>query len=177
VQPGRQINNDMNAQTDTTGLINAESCARIDAWLERFPPEHKQSAVLQALHIVQEQNGGWVSRELLDAVAAYLEMPPVLVYEVGTFYSMIELEPVGRNMVALCTNLSCMLCGAESLLEHVEKKLGIRLGETTADGRITLKLEEECLAACAGGPMMTVNGHYHENLTPAKVDEILDALE
>ena len=167
----------MNAQTDTSGLINAESCARIDAWLEKFPPEHKQSAVLPALHILQEQNGGWVSRELLDAVADSLDMPPVLVYEVGTFYSMIELEPVGRNMVALCTNLSCMLCGAESLVEHVEKKLGIRLGETTADGRITLKREEECLAACAGAPMMTVNGHYHENLSPEKVDEILDALE
>ena len=167
----------MNAQTDTSGLINAESCARIDAWLEKFPPEHKQSAVLPALHILQEQNGGWVSRELLDAVADYLDMPPVMVYEVGTFYSMIELEPVGRNMVALCTNLSCMLCGAESLVEHVEKKLGIRLGETTADGRITLKREEECLAACAGAPMMTVNGHYHENLSPEKVDEILDALE
>jgi NADH-quinone oxidoreductase subunit E len=167
----------MNAQTDTSALISAESRARIDAWLERFPPERKQSAVLPALHIVQEQNGGWVSRELLDAVASYLEIPPVLVYEVGTFYSMIELEPVGRNMVAVCTNLSCMLCGSETIVEHVEKKLGIRLGETTADGRITLKLEEECLAACAGGPMMTVNGHYHENLTPAKVDEILDALE
>jgi len=167
----------MNAQIDTNSLISAASRAKIDAWLERFPPDHKQSAVLQALHIVQEQNGGWVSRELLDAVAAYLEMPPVRVYEVGTFYSMIELEPVGRNMVALCTNLSCMLNGAESLVEHVEKKLGIRLGETTEDGRITLKREEECLAACCGAPMMTVNGHYHENLTPAKVDEILDALE
>jgi len=172
-----QIDNDMNAQTDTTAVISAESRAKIDAWLERFPPERRQSAVLPALHIVQEQNGGWVSRELLDAVAAYLEMPPVLVYEVGTFYSMIELEPVGRNMVALCTNLSCMLCGAESLVEHVEKKLGIRIGETTTDGRITLKREEECLAACCGAPMMTVNGHYHENLTPEKVDEILDALE
>jgi len=158
-------------------LLTPESRARIDAWIAKYPADQKKSAVLSALQIAQEQNGGWVSRELLDAVAAYLDMPPVLVYEVGTFYSMIELEPVGRNMVALCTNLSCMLCGAETIVEHVEKKLGIRLGETTADGRITLKLEEECLAACTGGPMMTVNGHYHENLTPEKVDEILDALE
>jgi NADH-quinone oxidoreductase subunit E len=104
-------------------------------------------------------------------------MLPVQVYEVGTFYSMIELEPVGRNMVALCTNLSCMLCGSETIVEHVEKKLGIKLGETTTDGRITLKLEEECLAACTAGPMMTVNGHYKENLTPEKVDAILDGLE
>jgi NADH-quinone oxidoreductase subunit E len=167
----------MNAQIDTSGLISADARTQIDAWLEKYPPERRQSAVLHALHVVQVQNGGWVSRELMDAVADYLGMPRVLVYEVGTFYSMIELEPVGRNMVALCTNISCMLCGAESLVEHVEKKLGIRLGETTADGRITLKREEECLAACSAGPMMTVNGHYHEKLTPEKVDAILDGLE
>jgi len=158
-------------------LLTAESRAHIDAWLTKFPAEQKQSAVLTALQAAQEQNGGWVSRELMDAVADYLGMLPVQVYEVGTFYSMIELEPVGRNMVALCTNLSCMLCGSETIVEHVEKKLGIKLGETTTDGRITLKLEEECLAACAGGPMMTVNGHYKENLTSEKVDAILDGLE
>jgi NADH-quinone oxidoreductase subunit E len=164
-------------QVRKSELLTPESRARIDAWIAKYTADQKQSAVLSALQTAQEQNGGWVSRELLDAVADYLDMPPVLVYEVGTFYSMIELEPVGRNMVALCTNLSCMLCGAGTIVEHVENKLGIKLGETTADGRITLKLEEECLAACAGGPMMTVNGHYHENLTPEKVDEILDALE
>ena len=164
-------------QTRGAGLLTAESLATIDAWLTRFPPEQKQSAVLAALQAAQHQNGGWVTRELMDAVADYLDMPKVLVYEVGSFYSMIELEPVGRNMVAVCTNLSCMLCGSETIVDHVEKKLGIKLGETTTDARITLKLEEECLAACAGGPMMTVNGHYHENLTPEKVDEILDGLE
>ena len=158
-------------------LLNETSRAHIDAWLEKFPAEQKQSAVLAALQAAQEQNGGWVSRELMDAVADYLGMLRVQVYEVATFYSMIELEPVGRNMVALCTNLSCMLCGSETIVEHVEKKLGVKLGETTADGRITLKLEEECLAACSGGPMMTVNGHYEENLTPARVDAILDGLE
>ena len=158
-------------------LLTAESRAHIDSWLTKFPAEQKQSAVLTAMQAAQEQNGGWVSRDLMDAVADYLGMLPVQVYEVGTFYSMIELEPVGRNMVAVCTNLSCMLCGAETIVEHVEKKLGIKLGETTTDGRITLKLEEECLAACAGGPMMTVNGHYKENLTPEKVDAILDGLE
>jgi len=167
----------MNAQIDTSELISADARAQIDAWLAKYPPGQRQSAVLHALHVVQVQNGGWVSRDLMDAVADYLDMPRVLVYEVGTFYSMIELEPVGRNMVALCTNISCMLCGAESLVEHVEKKLGIRLGETTTDGRITLKREEECLAACSAGPMMTVNGHYHEKLTPEKVDAILDGLE
>jgi NADH-quinone oxidoreductase subunit E len=167
----------VNAQIDTSGLISAEARAQIDAWLEKYPADRRESAVLQALHVMQVQNGGWVSRELMDAVADYLGMPRISVYEVGTFYSMVELEPVGRHMVALCTNISCMLCGAESLVEHVEKKLGIRLGETTPDGRITLKKEEECLAACAAGPMMTVDGHYHEKLTPDRVDAILDALE
>ena len=169
----------MGSATQTRGaeLLSAESRATIDAWLMKFPAEQKQSAVIAALEAAQHQNGGWVTRELMDAVADYLDMPKIRVYEVGSFYSMIELEPVGRNMVAVCTNLSCMLCGSETIVEHVEKKLGIKLGETTADGRITLKLEEECLAACSAGPMMTVNGHYHENLTPEKVDEILDALE
>jgi NADH-quinone oxidoreductase subunit E len=158
-------------------LLAPATRGKIDAWLQKYPADRRQSAVLTALQAAQEQNGGWVGRELMDAVAEYLGMAPISVYEVATFYSMIELEPVGRNMVALCTNISCMLCGAQDIVEHVEKKLGIRLGETTADGRITLKREEECLAACAGGPMMTVNGHYHENLTPAKVDAILDGLE
>ena len=167
----------MNTTARKSDLLTAESRAHIDAWLEKFPAEQQQSAVLAALQAAQEQNGGWVSPELMDAVADYLGMLSIQVYEVATFYSMIELEPVGRNMVALCTNLSCMLCGAETIVEHVERKLGIKLGETTADGRITLKLEEECLAACSGGPMMTVNGHYKENLTPARVDAILDGLE
>ena len=158
-------------------LLSAASRTHIDAWLKKYPTDQQQSAVLTALQAAQAQNGGWLTRELMDAVAEYLDMPKVQVYEVGTFYSMLELEPVGRNMVAVCTNLSCMLCGAETIVEHVEKKLGIKLGETTPDGRITLKLEEECLAACSGGPMMTVNGHYEENLTPEKVDAILDGLE
>jgi NADH-quinone oxidoreductase subunit E len=167
----------MSTSARKADLLSAASRAHIDAWLTKYPADQQQSAVLTALQAAQEQNGGWVSRELMDAVADYLGMLSVQVYEVGTFYSMIELEPVGRNMVAVCTNLSCMLCGAETIVAHVEKKLGIKLGETTADGRITLKLEEECLAACTGGPMMTVNGHYKENLTPARVDAILDGLE
>ena len=167
----------VDTQARKSDLLTAESRVHIDHWLAKFPPDQKKSAVLSALQVAQQQNGGWVTSELMDAVADYLDMQPIEVYEVSTFYSMIEIEPVGRNMVAVCTNLSCMLCGSESIVEHVEKKLGVKLGETTPDGRITLKLEEECLAACAGGPMMTVNGHYKENLTPEKVDEILDALE
>ena len=167
----------MNATTESTALMTPESLAKIDAWVAKYPEDQKQSAILPALHILQEQNGGWVSRELLDAIGDYLDMPRMRVYEVATFYSMIELEPVGRHMVAVCKNIACMLCGADNIVTYIEDKLGIKLGETTPDGRITLKVEEECLAACAGGPMMAVDGHYHENLTPARVDEILDALE
>lgn len=151
-------------------------CAEIDHWLAKYPPDQKQSAVLAALHAVQHEHG-YVSLAQMNAIAEYLDMPPVSVYEVCSFYSMIETQPVGRNTVAFCNNISCMLCGADELIEHVENKLGIKLGESTADGRIYLKAEEECLAACVGAPMMAVNGHYHENLTLEKVDRILDGLE
>jgi NADH-quinone oxidoreductase subunit E len=113
----------------------------------------------------------------MDAVADYLDVPPVWVYEVASFYSMLETEKVGRHSVSICTNISCMLCGADDVVRHVEEKLGIRMGQTTEDGRIFLKIEEECVAACVGAPMMIVDGHYHENLTPEKIDEILDSLE
>ena len=116
-------------------------------------------------------------REIDHWVAKYLGLPPVWAYEVATFYSMFETETVGRHNVAFCTNISCWLNGAEQLVEHAEKKLGCRLGESTADGRIFLKREEECLAACCGAPMMVINGHYHEKLTTEKVDALLDGLE
>jgi NADH-quinone oxidoreductase subunit E len=163
-------------QSEQTYELPAEVKAEVDQWLQKYPPEQKQSAVLAALHAVQHAEG-WLSTAHMNAVAKYLGMPPVAVYEVGTFYSMLELKPVGRNMVSICTNISCMLCGADDIVAHIENKLDIKLGETTADGRITLKKEEECLAACIGAPMMAVNGHYHEDLTIEKVDKILDSLE
>ena len=104
-------------------------------------------------------------------------MPAAWAYEVATFYTMFDLEPVGRHKVNICTNISCMLRGAEELVAHAEGKLGIKLGQTTADGRITLKLEEECLAGCCGAPMMVVDGHYKENLTTESFDAIIDELE
>ena len=148
----------------------------IDGWVAKYPADQKQSAVLSALHAVQHLKG-YVSVPQMNAVAYYLEMPRVSVYEVASFYSMIETKPVGRNTVAFCNNISCMLCGADELIKYVQYKLGIKLGESTTDGRIYLKAEEECLAACVGAPMMAVNGHYHENLTIEKVDQILDGLE
>lgn len=160
-------------------LLSEATRATIDGWLGRFPdtPEGRRSAIIQSLVAVQHQNGGWVSAELMDAVADYLGVPQVWVYEVANFYSMIETEAVGRHSISICTNISCMLCGADRVVEHVENKLGIKMGDTTPDGRIFLKVEEECVAACTGAPMMIVDGHYHENLTPEKIDEILDGLE
>jgi NADH-quinone oxidoreductase subunit E len=112
----------------------------------------------------------------MDAVAAYLGLPPIHVYEVATFYSMFEPRPVGRHHVSVCTNISCMLRGSQEVVEHVEKKLGIKTGDSTADGRIYLKREEECLAACTGAPMMMVDHVFYENLTPEIIDKILDEL-
>ena len=133
--------------------------------------------MIAALTFVQEENGGWLTTEHMDAVAEYLGMPPVSVYEVGTFYSTLELEPVGRHKVSVCNNISCMLLGADDLVRHIENRYDVKLGGTTADGRFTLRFEEECLAACGVAPMMIVDGHYHENLTPEKIDAIIDGLE
>lgn len=167
-------------QVDTAPLnCNALSpavCAAIDRWVSNFPPERKQSAVIPALHIVQDANGGWLSKELMDAVAAYLDMEPISVYEVATFYTMYSLKPIGRHKISVCTNVSCMLRGSDEIVAHLESRLGVRLGQTTADGKFTLK-EVECLAACAGAPMFQIGKQYHENLTPEKIDEILATLE
>ncbi len=170
-------NYDTARNVDPTLALRDETRARIDHWVAKFPPERKRSALIQALFAAQQQNGGWLTDELVAAVAKYLDLPPVWAYEVASFYSMLETREVGRNNVAICTNISCWLNGAEEIVRHCEKKLGINLGESTKDGRVYLKVEEECLAACCGAPMMVVNGHYHENLTIEKIDEILDELE
>ena len=149
----------------------------IDGWIAKFPPEGRRSAVLGALRAAQHENGGYLTPTLMDEVAQYLRLPRIAVYEVASFYSMLETEPVGRHSVSICTNISCMLCGADDLVAHVEGRYGVRLGESTADGRLFFKCEEECLAACCGAPMMMVDHVYHENLTVEKVDEILDGLE
>jgi len=165
-----------NART-AAALLSEHTRAEIDHWVGKFPPGRQRSAVLSALRAAQEQNAGHLSPELLEAVAEYLHLPPVQVYEVATFYSMYELHPCGRHHVSICTNISCMLRGAEELVAHAEAKLGIKLGESTPDKRIFLKREEECLAACTGAPMMMVDHVFHEHLTAEKVDQILDALK
>ncbi len=157
-------------------LISDASRAEIDLWIAKYPAEQKQSAVMAALRILQDQNGGWLTTELMDAAAEYLEMDAIAVYEVATFYSMYELKPVGRNKICVCTNISCMLRGSDDVVAHLQEKLGIKMGETTEDGRVTLK-EVECLGACAGAPMLQIDQHYHENLTAEKLDTILAGLE
>lgn len=157
-------------------LISAAAKADIDNWIAKYPPDQKQSAVMAALRIVQDQNGGYLTNDLIEAVAGYLDMQPIAVYEVATFYSMYELKPVGKHKICVCTNISCMLCGSDQVVEHLQNKLGIKLGETTADGRFTLK-EVECLGACVNAPMLQIGSQYHENLTPEKLDKILDSLD
>ena len=159
----------------TVSLLNAESIADIDTWVGKYPADQKQSAVMAALRIAQDQNGGWLTTELMDEIAVYLGMPNIAVYEVATFYSMYEHGPVGQHKISVCTNVSCMLCASDEIVAHFHKRLGIGLGETTEDGRITLK-EVECLGACVNAPVCQVGRDYHENLTPAKVDTLLDTL-
>jgi NADH-quinone oxidoreductase subunit E len=157
--------------------LSAHVREEIDAWIAKFPPERKRSAVISALHAVQHENHGYLTTDLMDAVAEYLGLPNILVYEVASFYSMFETKPVGRHHVSVCTNIACMLRGSQQVVEHVENKLGIKTGDSTADGRIYLKREEECLAACTGAPMMMVDHVFHENLTPERIDAILDELK
>ncbi len=158
-------------------VLSAHVRDEIERWTARFPEGQHRSAVIGALHAAQHENDGYLTVEILNRVADYMDLPTIQVYEVATFYSMFQTQRVGRHNVAICTNVSCMLRGADDIVAQVEEKLGIKLGESTEDGRIYLKTEEECLAACCGAPMMMVDHKYHENLTPEMVDDILDGLE
>jgi NADH-quinone oxidoreductase subunit E len=158
-------------------MLTEETRKTIDHWVAKFPADKKRSALIQSLIAAQEQNGGWITQELTEAVADYLDLPSVWAHEVVSFYSMFFTEPVGRHKVNICTNISCWLNGADRMVEHAERKLGVKLGETTADGRVTLVREEECLAGCCGAPMAVVDGHYREHLDIDTLDEILDGLE
>lgn len=148
---------------------------QMDAWIVKYPAGQEQSAVIPCLHILQDANGGWLTRGIMDALAEYLAIPAISVYEVATFYAMFDLEPVGKHKIRVCTNISCMLCGSETIMKHIQQKLNIKPGETTEDGLFTLK-EVECLGACVGAPMMLLDREYHEFLTPEKIDELLDRL-
>ncbi len=157
--------------------LSAHVREEIDLWVKKFPEGRQRSAIIGALQSVQHENDGYLTPELMDSVADYLALPPIQVYEIATFYSMFETTPVGRHSISVCTNISCMLRGSDEIVEHLEKKFEIKTGESTADGKFYLKREEECLAACCGAPMMMVDHEYYENLTPEKVDAVLEKLE
>lgn len=164
-------------QVDPASVLHEATRAAITQWAEKFPPDRKRSALIRGLFLAQEQNEGHLTDELIAAVALHLELPTTWAFEVASFYSMLHVGACGRHKVNVCTNISCWLNGGEQILQHLEHKLGIHRGESTADGRIHLVDEQECLAACVRAPMMMVDGHYHEHLTTAQVDQIIDALK
>lgn len=166
----------MNTTTDIF-VLNLEVQQEIDRWVKKYPPDQKRSAVVTALLLAQQQNGGWLSEAAMDAVANYLEMPPIAVYEVASFYDMYNLAPIGKNKIGICTNVSCLLMGSDKIVACAQERLGIQVGETTTDGLFTLK-ELECMAACNGAPMCQINDReYHENLTKEKMLSLIDQLE
>ncbi|MDN5864388.1 MAG: NADH-quinone oxidoreductase subunit NuoE [Gammaproteobacteria bacterium] len=164
-------------RAEAAEFLGAKLCTEIDLWVKRFPEGQTRAASIAALREAQHENQGYLELKHIDAVAAYLGLPEIQLYETASFYSMLETRKVGRHSVSVCTNVSCMLCGGEDILAHLESKLGVSAGESTTDGRIYLMKEEECLAACAGAPMMMVDHVYYTDLTPERVDEIIDELD
>ena len=156
-------------------MLSAESIKKIDRELSKYPPDQRQSAVMSALAIAQDEKG-WLATETMDFVAQYLGMPPIAVYEVATFYNMYNLQPLGRHKITICTNLPCALSGANDAVAHVQKKLGIGFNETTADGKFTLK-EGECMGACGDAPVMLVNNkRMCSFMSNQKLDALLEEL-
>ncbi len=157
-------------------MLSAEAIKKIDYELTKYPPEQRQAAVMSALRIVQTERG-WLSAESVSEVAAYLRMPDIAAMEVASFYNMYDLKPVGQYKITICTNISCMLRDSDSIVNHLQSKLGVGFNEVTTDGKFCLK-EGECMGACGGAPLMTVNNHtMHEFLTTEKVDTILESLK
>ncbi len=163
--------------SDLGSILSPATRQEIDRWLTKYPPERKRSAVLTALRLAQDQNGGWLTIELMDAVAFYLDLPKIAVYEVASFYTLLQTQPIGRHKISVCNSISCMLNGSEKILAHLENRLGVKVGETSVDGMFTVK-EVECLAACVGAPMLQIdNQQYHEYLTPERVDQLLEEIK
>jgi len=152
--------------------FNTETLELINGIIRRYPAGRQKSALLPILHIAQAENNGWLSSEMMDYVASLLEIQPIEVYEVATFYSMFNLQPVGNCMIEVCQTGPCWLNGSDELLAHFEKRLGIKPGETTADGRFSIKTVE-CLAACGNAPVIQVGTEYHENMTREKADQLI----
>jgi NADH-quinone oxidoreductase subunit E len=156
-------------------MLSTQAHVEIDREIGKYPDGRQQAAVMAALRIAQEEKG-WLSDEVIAYVAGLLGIEPIQVAEVATFYSMYDLKPVGRHKICVCTNISCMLRGSDDVVAHLQQRLGIKVGQTSPDGRFSLQ-SVECLAACGGAPMMQIGKTYFENLTPASIDEILDGLK
>jgi NADH-quinone oxidoreductase subunit E len=150
-----------------------EKLQKVQEILARYPEGKQKSALIPVLHLAQEQNGGWLSAEAMDHVAELLQLKPIEVYEVATFYSMYNLKPVGKYLFEVCQTGPCMLRGSDGIIDYIQKKLGINVGETTKDGMFTLKTVE-CLGACGYAPMLQLGKYYKEHLTPEKVDQLID---
>lgn len=155
--------------------FSAENLERVSKILAKYPPDRKLSAVIPLLDLAQRQAGGWLPKAAMDHVAETLEMAPIRVYEVATFYTMFNLKPVGEHLIQVCRTTPCWLRGADDLTNACRNKLGIDLKETTADGKFTL-VEVECLGACVNAPMVQINDDFYEDLDPARLEAILDAL-
>jgi NADH-quinone oxidoreductase subunit E len=146
---------------------------KVQEIIARYPEGKSKSALIPLLHLAQEQNGGWLSAEAMDYVAELLQLKPIEVYEVATFYSMYNLKPVGKYVFEMCQTGPCMLRGSDGIIEYIKNKLDIAVGDTTKDGLFTLKTVE-CLGACGYAPMMQLGKYYKEHLTKEKVDQIID---
>ena len=153
--------------------FSEESMNKVREIVARYPEKQQKSALIPVLHLAQEEFGGWLSVEVMDYVAGVLELQPIEVYEVATFYSMLNLKPAGKYVFEVCQTGPCMIKGSDSIVDYIKRKLGIEVGQTTSDGMFTLKTVE-CLGACGYAPMMQLGKHYREHLTPEKVDQIID---
>ena len=158
-------------------IISDNTKQLIDDVVKKFPNNQSRSAIIESLLILQHENNGFITKKIMKALAIYLTVHEIDIYEVATFYTMINVHPVGKNTIAVCNNVSCMLRGSDKILSHIEKKLDIKVGQSTKDNCFYLKDEIECLAACNGGPMMQVNHKNYENLTIDKVDKILESIK
>ncbi len=158
-------------------ILDNQVQEEINQVMSKFPASQKKSPIIESLLIIQHHNNGYLTDELIEELAKYLDVQKIDVYEVATFYSMFNLKPVGKNVISVCTNVSCMLRKSDDIVDYLEKKLKIKLGESTKDNKFYLKNEMECLAACNGAPMMQVNHINYENLTYEKIDKIIDGIK
>jgi NADH-quinone oxidoreductase subunit E len=157
-------------------IISDSAKKQIDSWIEKYPQGKQSSAVMEALKLVQAENDNHLTSEAIQAVADYLDMPAIAAAEVATFYENYNHKPVGKHIIRFCHNISCMLNGADDLITHLETKLGVKTGEITKDGLISVK-KVECLGACVGAPMFQIDDQYYEHLTAEKIDDIVDGLK